>query len=127
MRSCLRLFARVFAVTLLLGAVAAFAADVTGKWTGEVSGHGQSFPIAFTFKADGTSLTGKMSGPMERDFDISEGKINGDEIAFTVHLEISDNPITLHYTGKVSGDEIKLSLKTDDGNFDQDFTVRRTS
>jgi hypothetical protein len=41
-------------------AASAFAADVTGTWTGKMAGpNGDGFQITFTFKVDGPKLTGR--------------------------------------------------------------------
>ena len=40
------------------------AADVSGKWSGEVPGRGgQTAAATFVFKVDGDKLTGTMTGP----------------------------------------------------------------
>jgi hypothetical protein len=90
-------------------AFAALAADVTGKWTAQVPGRGgQTRETTFTFKADGSTLTGSMSGFQGNDFPISDGKIDGDNVSFKVVLEFNGNSITQNFSGTVSGDEMKL-------------------
>ena len=52
------------AVLMAVALVAAYAADVTGKWTAQVPGRGgQTTETTFNFKADGSKLTGTVSGP----------------------------------------------------------------
>ena len=54
----------LIAGTLLLLAAGAQAADVSGKWSGDVPGRGgDTTPATFTFKVDGEKLTGSMTGP----------------------------------------------------------------
>ena len=49
--------------TLALMATTLLAADVTGKWSGEVEGrNGQKRTQTFDLKADGNKLTGSMVG-----------------------------------------------------------------
>lgn len=128
MKLCLSLLATICLVAILLGGVAASAADVSGKWTGEVQGQdGQNITITFTLKADGEKLTGKLSGPMDQDIDIADGKVNGDEISFSITMNFNDNQFTLHYTGKVTGDEMKLKMESEDGNFSQEMTLKRAA
>jgi hypothetical protein len=43
----------VASVALLVFSLAAFAADVTGKWAAEVPGRGGTQPATFNFKVDG--------------------------------------------------------------------------
>jgi len=87
----------------------AWAADVNGKWTAQVPGRdGQTREMTFTFKAEGEKLTGTMSG-QQGDSEITDGKISGDEISFTVKVSCNGNDVTLLYKGKVAGDEIKMT------------------
>ena len=45
----------------------AIAADVSGKWTGDMPGRGgDTTPTTFNFKGDGEKLTGTMMGPAGR-------------------------------------------------------------
>jgi hypothetical protein len=103
-----------------------WAADVNGKWTAQVPGRGgQTREQTFTFKAEGEKLTGTVSG-MQGDNPISDGKISGDEISFTVKLNFQGNEVTLLYKGKVSGDEIKMTRTRQGGDQPgQEFTAKR--
>jgi hypothetical protein len=100
---------KLFVVLAMIGifAMIALAADVTGKWKAESTGpDGQVRTTNFTFKAEGEKLTGTVSG-RQGDTEISEGKINGDEISFVVVR----GERKMQYKGKVAGDEIKLSVQ----------------
>jgi len=104
----------------------AWAADVDGKWTAQVPGRGgQTRETTFTFKAEGEKLTGTVSG-MQGDTPISDGKISGDDISFTLKLNFQGNEITFLYKGKVSGDEIKMTRTRQGGDQPgQEFTAKR--
>jgi hypothetical protein len=93
----------------------AFAAtDVTGTWTADMAGpNGDAMHLSFTFKQDGTKLTGAITGPQGDPMPFSEGKVDGDKISFT----ISFNGMTIKHEGTVSGDEIKLTTKAEGGDF----------
>jgi hypothetical protein len=104
----LTLFARVALAALL--AVAAFAADVDGKWKATTNMGGQSREITFDFKADGDKLTGTMTGP-RGPVDISDGKVKGDDISFVVVRNFQGNEMKINYKGKVAGDEIKFNVE----------------
>jgi hypothetical protein len=111
---------------VLMGASLVWAADVTGKWTAQVPGRGgQTREATFNFKAEGGKLTGTMSG-MQGDNPISDGKIDGDNISFTVALSFNGNDIKFLYKGKVAGDEIKFT-RTREGSDQppQEFTAKR--
>ena len=100
---------------------------VTGKWQGQFDSQIGVQKYTYEFKADGTNLTGKAFGITENGTNntaITEGKINQDTISFVEPLKFGDNDIRIEYTGKVSGDEIKLHRKV--GDFaDEDLVVKR--
>jgi hypothetical protein len=104
------------ALLLSLSAVTAHAADVTGSWSADMkTPDGNSFPLSFTFKQDGTTLTGTIQGPQGDAMAISDGKIDGDKLSF----KVSFNGMTISHEGTVSadGEQIKLSTKSDSGDF----------
>ena len=102
----------------------AAAADVTGKWIAQVPGRdGQTREVVYTFKADGAKLNGSMSGPQGAEIAISDGKIDGDNIAFTVKLEFNGNSMVRNYSGILAGDEIKMKSQTQRGA--QEFVAKR--
>jgi hypothetical protein len=106
------------ALTMTLIPIAARAAtDVTGAWTGEIKSPDGSagFQISFTFKQDGDTLTGSVQGAQGDPIAISDGKIDGDKVTFKVAF----NGMTITHQGTVSaaGDEIKLTSKSDQGDF----------
>lgn len=103
------------ALVLMLGTASAHAADVTGTWSAEMkTPDGNSFPLTFTFKQDGTALTGTVQGPQGDPIDISNGKVDGNTFSF----DVSFNGMTIHHNGTVvSDDEIKMTTKSDSGDF----------
>ena len=108
---------RIFS-TVLVGAlmtISALAANVSGKWTGEMPGRGGNpRPVTLELKADGATLTGTMSGG-QRQNEISEGKVNGDDVSFVVKTTMQGNEVKTTYTGKVAGDELKLTVQREGG------------
>src|SRR5262245_17947537 len=94
-------------VALLLAV--AVAADISGKWTGDMPGRGGDMaPPTFTFKADGDKLGGSMTGP-QGDIPLQEGKIAGNQISFSTTLDFGGNSIKILYKGTVNGDQIKMT------------------
>lgn len=95
-----------FALLLLLAGFAA-AADIDGKWAGEIVGQGMK--IEFTFKAEGTTLTGVhiVNG---QETPIKDGKIEGNNISFTVTLDFGGETKIPH-KGTISGDQIKMTYE----------------
>ena len=104
----------------------AWAADVNGKWTAQVPGRdGQTRELTFTFKAEGEKLTGSMSG-QQGDSEITDGTISGDQISFTVKINIQGNERKFFYKGTVSGDQMKVTRTIEGGNRPpQEFTAKR--
>ncbi len=101
---------------ILMGVLCAamvFAADVTGKWTAESQGPRGPMTQTFDFKADGSKLTGTMTGGRGGPIEISDGKIDGDKVMFKVTRTMQDRTITQNFEGTVSGDEMKLSAKVE--------------
>src|SRR6516164_3164320 len=72
---------------LLTIGVSAYAADVDGTWTGSVSSPQGEFPVSFTFKADGATLTGSTLGFDGMPVPIRDGKIDSNTITFTVTFD----------------------------------------
>ncbi len=93
------------ALAMTLSAATAMAADLTGTWTGEAKGpDGSSFPLTFTFKQDGTTLTGTVLVPQGDPIPISNGKVDGNKFTF----DDSFNGIVIHHECTVDGDTIKI-------------------
>jgi opacity protein-like surface antigen len=101
------------------------AADVNGKWTGQVPGRdGQTRETTFTFKADGESVTGSMSGA-QGETPIANGRLQADKLSFDVTLNFQGNTVLLHFRGVVSGDEIKFTRQREGADRLQEFTATR--
>ena len=98
----------LFCALFALVSMVAFAASVDGKWTSEAMGKGG--PQTYTFKSSGTTLTGTVEGGRGGSVEITNGKIDGDNISFDVVREMRGNSMTMKYTGTVSGNTMKLSV-----------------
>jgi hypothetical protein len=102
----------ILAVLIIAGTVCMFAADITGKWTAEFDSQVGPQKYTYDFKVEGTKLTGMAIsniGGTEAKTPITEGTVNGDDIAFVENLNYSGMELRIAYKGKISGDEIKLS------------------
>ena len=107
--------------------------DIAGNWKSSFTNQdGQVRESTFKLKAEGEKLTGTASG-RNNDATIDEGSIKGDEVSFKVTREFNGNKFTLKYTGKLAGDEIKLT-RTFEGEAPGgqtpppvDFTVKRAA
>ena len=89
------------------------AADLTGDWAGNVTlPDGRNIPVSYTFKVDGDILTGAMHG-RKGDAPLENGVIKDSAFSF----EISNQPSTLHFTGKFYGDSTTLDFNAMDHDF----------
>jgi hypothetical protein len=98
-----------------------FAADITGKWSGPM----QDGQAVFTLKSDNNAITGTMLGIDGKEYPITEGKVDGQNISFTVASQWQGNPVNLLVKGTVSGEEMKLNIASDNGYWSTDATVKR--
>jgi hypothetical protein len=117
-----------------LGSVTALAADFNGKWTAEMQGRNGTQTVTFDFHVDGSTLTGKISTP-RGDMDISNGKVDGDNISFDQVMNFNGNSFTIIYKGKADGDNIKFTRTFGNGGNGspggnrppQEFTAKRAA
>jgi len=114
-------------ILFLLLATAAWAADVTGTWKGEVSTpDGNSFSLTYTFKQDAAKLTGAVLGPQGDPLPIDNGKVDGDKISFSVKVDMNGSATTFSSEGTINGDEITIKTKADSGDMDfPPMTIKR--
>ncbi len=117
------------ALLFVLGSVTALAADFNGKWTADVPGrNGNTMTVTFDFHVDGSTLTGKIT-TMRGDMDISNGKVDGDNISFDQVMNFNGNSFTLNYKGTADGaDSIKFTRTFGGGDRPpQEFTAKRAA
>jgi hypothetical protein len=103
-----------------LTCMVALGADVTGKWMSEATGKGG--PQTLNLTQSGSTLTGKMEGGRGGAVDITNGKVDGDNVSFDVVRDMGGNSVTIKYTGTVSGSSLKLSFDAGRGPRDATFT-----
>ncbi len=107
---------------------AAASANLTGVWKSDFDSQIGHQYYTFTFKQDGTMLTGKASseaGERKREAELKEGKVEGDTISFHELMSFGDREIRISYTGKLSanGNEIKFTREV--GEFAKTEIVAR--
>jgi len=106
----------LFATTILLAlSLAAIAADITGKWVYEQPGRGGGNPtqVTITLKTDNGKISGTVVRPGRngnQEAQITDGKMDGDNITFKTSQDMGGNTITTEYSGKITGDEIKFKI-----------------
>ena len=97
---------------LLLITGMAFAADIDGKWEGEVQGmDGSPMKINYTFKADGAKLTGNTKGMEGNDISIENVKIDGNKFSFSLDFGMG---MPMNFKGTLTGDKIEMTMDMGD-------------
>src|SRR3989449_357939 len=85
---------------------------VTGNWHYQLNLGGNDVDLLLSLKQEGDKVTGKVS-VADFELPISEGKITGNAISFTVAVDRDDLKFTSKYKGTVEGDTIKGKIDSD--------------
>jgi len=102
---------------LVVAATLALAAGIDGTWKAEfTTPDGTQRNNTYTFKADGEKLTGKIASQMG-EAEIKNGTVKGDDVNFEVTRKFQDQEFTMKYAGKLSGDELKLTVSFNENSF----------
>jgi hypothetical protein len=105
-------------LSLLIMTVAACAADIAGTWKGTAEGPQGNLERTFVFKVDGAKLTGETTSEMLGKSVINDGKVDGDNLSFSITASIQGNELKLSYKGKVTGNEMQLTSEISGGGGD---------
>ena len=100
----------IFTLLLLVGGVTAFAQNtIDGNWKGSRETPNGTFEVNYTFKVEGTQLTGTWKTQFG-EASLENGKVDGKKFSYT----ISFNELKINYTGEVINDN-ELSIKSERG------------
>lgn len=113
------------ALTLVFASILG-AADITGKWKGTAETPVGTTERTFVFKVDGNKLTGETLSNRFGKSTIDDGKIDADNISFTVTINVEGNETKVNYKGKVSGDSIKFTVEVPGLDQPIEYTAKRT-
>ena len=108
-------------------AVTALAADITGNWKATTQGPNGTMERTFVFKVEGDKLTGETTSSMVGKSTIMDGKVDGDNVSFTITVRFQDNEMKLNYKGKVSGNEIKFTVENPAGGPTLEWHAKKAS
>ena len=104
----MRNFVCVLAAIVMLGCFAtAGAADLNGKWKGELQSPNGPLEINFDFHVDGEKLTGTVTNTYGTE-QITDGTVKGDAISFVIMAGGGQFKIT--YKGTASGEDLKFHV-----------------
>ncbi len=96
--------------------VLVFAASIDGKWTVETPGRDGNVTQTLTLKSSGMNLTGSLdNGRGGMPVDIKEGMIHDADVTFKVTTMGRNGEVTTTYTGKIDGDDLKLTPMREGG------------
>jgi hypothetical protein len=101
-----RLFV-LFAILLLGCCAVANAADINGKWKGELQSANGPLEINLDLHVDGEKLTGTVANTYGTE-QITDGTVKGDAISFIVMAGGGQFKIT--YKGNVAGQDLKFHV-----------------
>jgi hypothetical protein len=108
-------------ITILAALIAlaspARAADVAGRWQAEFDSQIGHLKYTYELKTDGGTITGKAireQDGQKTETELTEGKITDSNVAFVEPLHVNDQDIRIEYSGKLAGDEMKLTRKVAD-------------
>lgn len=111
-----------FSCVALALVLSAYAADISGKWTAEFDTQIGAQKYTYEFKVDAGKLTGTATGP-QGSVAIEEGKVNGDDVSFVENMNFQGTDLRIEYSGKIAGDEMKLTRKV--GEFATEHLVAK--
>jgi hypothetical protein len=123
------------ASALLLLTASTQAADLTGTWTWSTPGRngGADRISTLTLKKDAAALSGKVSAPGRDgspvETPITDGKVDGDNISFSVVRAYNGNSSTNEYSGAVTVDKITGKMASVNRNGEpqsRDWVTKRT-
>jgi len=119
---------KVFALMVVISmlSLAVFAADVSGPWTGVFhTREGGAFETNLVLQTSGDNLTGTFQQGNSDEIQIENGKINGDQLTFTVTRGSGDKTRKVNLSGKVDGNTMKLTVQPEGATRTQEITLTR--
>jgi hypothetical protein len=112
---------------LALFALTVSAADIAGTWKGTVDTPNGSVERTFNFKVDGNKLTGDTTSNMFGKSVIEDGKIDGDNISFSLSVNVQGQAGKVEYKGEVKGDQIHFKVEVPSMSYKVEYDAHRVS
>jgi hypothetical protein len=106
----------VMAALALLALPAAAQDDVEGKWNASIETPQGAMQMVFNLMVEDGELKGSMSNDFMGENPISEGMVDGNEVAFKVMIEGGPGgAMTINYKGMVEDDTLTLTSTFEGG------------
>lgn len=119
----MKLLLSLFAISVFT----ATAADISGTWKAALETPNGPLETTFKFKVDDGKLSGTAANQFSGELPISDGKVEGDDVSFSVKASFNGNDFKLNYKGKIAGDEIKLTVEVSGMDRTFEMTAKRAS
>jgi opacity protein-like surface antigen len=120
----------ILSMALVLGvcglASAADKVQPVGTWKCEYEIGNQKRTSTLTIKKDGDKLTGTMSWPNQKEASLKDVKLKDGTLTFSAVRKLMDNEITVDYTLKIDGDNLKGKGAAEFGGQKQEFDISGT-
>jgi hypothetical protein len=115
-------------ILLAACALTASAADISGNWKGTAETAEGTIERSFVFKVDGNNLTGETTSNNFGKSIIDDGKVDGDNVSFTLKISMGGKDAKVSYKGKVTdANTIKFTVGVEGFGQTIDFVAKRTS
>ncbi|HZL11291.1 MAG TPA: alpha/beta hydrolase-fold protein [Prolixibacteraceae bacterium] len=101
----------------IIKSVSAQPVNVSGTWKADIETPVGLFKYTWIIQQDGENLSGKILREKDNEkaeVAITEGKINDDAVSFVEMLSMPDQEIKISYSGKITGNELKLTRQVGD-------------
>ena len=99
--------ATAFVLACAFAASAAWAQEVTGKWTATAVGN--NVAVTLDLKIAGNVVTGAILNPQSGPAEIRDGKIEGSNISFHVVRTANNATTKILWQGRIEGEEIHFT------------------
>ena len=100
-----------FVLACAFAASAAWAQDLTGKWTATAVAN--NVAVTLDLKVAGNVVTGAILNPRSGPAEIKDGKIEGNRISFHVVRAADDATAKILWQGTIEGEEIHFTRKVE--------------
>lgn len=121
--------ALAFLLLLPFAGAADQSAAPSGTWKGSFAFEGKTVALTFHLTTTGNAVTGTVEGLQTTPTEIHEGKLDGNAMSFWVNSDYQGETYKLICKGTVSavGDEIAMTLGTDDGSWGTQLTAKKST